>query len=48
MEDAVERLQREVMTVAAITACLLPLMRCTGTVSEVRCRTTAPLVGITI
>jgi Cu(I)/Ag(I) efflux system membrane protein CusA/SilA len=45
MAGAVERVRPKMMTVAAITAGLLPIMWATGTGSEVMRRIAAPMVG---
>jgi Cu(I)/Ag(I) efflux system membrane protein CusA/SilA len=45
MEGAVERVRPKMMTVAAITAGLLPIMWSTGTGSEIMQRIAVPMIG---
>lgn len=45
MEGAVERVRQKMITVAAITARLLPILWGTDTGSEVMSRIAAPMVG---
>jgi hypothetical protein len=45
MEDAVERVRPNMMTVAAIMAGLLPIMWSTGAGSEIMQRVAVPMIG---